>query len=270
MRGLFSMGVLDVMMENGLWLDGAIGVSAGAAFGCNYKSRQAGRVIRYNKRFSHEWRYCSFRSLLRTGDLYGASFCYEEVPQRLDPFDYEAYARNPMPFWVVCTDVDTGEAVYHRCDRVEGGEMDWIRASASMPLAAHPVILDGKRLLDGGIADSIPLRQFESMGYERNVVILTQPAGYEKQPVNRALLWALRGMPKVTRAMERRHEVYNQTIAYIARQEAAGVALVIRPPEKLRIRHIEHDADNMQRVYDLGRAEGQKRLDELRAFLQRT
>ena len=112
MRGLFTAGVMDVMMEAGVRFDGVIGVSAGAAFGCNYKSGQIGRVVRYNTRFCADPRYCGLRALLRTGDIYSADFCYGEVPLRLDPFDFEAYARNPMAFWVVCTDVETGEAVY--------------------------------------------------------------------------------------------------------------------------------------------------------------
>ena len=268
MRGLFTAGVLDVMMENGIKVDGSIGVSAGAVFGCNYKSGQIGRVLRYNKRFCQNWRYCSFRSLLLTGDLYGAKFCYETLPRELDLFDYEGYRSNPMPFYVVCTDVETGEAVYHRCDHAEGAEMDWYRASASMPLASRPVEIGGRRLLDGGIADSIPIRYFESIGYERNIVILTQPEGFVKKPMRAlgAMKGLLRGMPKVVEALSRRHEIYNEATAYIRKQLEAGRALVICPPAGLEAGHVEHDPQKLQAAYDIGRAEGERRLAEIRAF----
>ena len=133
---------LDVMMEQDIIFDGAVGVSAGAVFGCNYKSRQPGRVIRYNKRYCRDPRYVSIRSLLKTGDLYGESFCYHELPDRLDPFDAAAYRKNPMEFYVVCTDALTGEAVYHRCDRGDARDLQWMRASASMPMVSKLVELD--------------------------------------------------------------------------------------------------------------------------------
>ena len=161
MRGLFTAGVIDVMMENGISFDGAIGVSAGAAFGCNYKSGQPGRVLRYNLRFCKDPRFCSVRSLIKTGDMFGADFCYREIPYEHDLFDYKAYAESPMEFHVVCTDVDTGEAVYKKCDALDGEQMEWLRASASLPLAARIVEIDGKGYLDGGIADSVPLKYFE-------------------------------------------------------------------------------------------------------------
>ena len=108
MRGMFTAGVCDVLMENHISFDGAIGVSAGAAFGCNYKSNQPGRAIRYNIRFCDDKRYCSLRSLITTGDLFGADFCYHEIPEHLDPFDKETYNNSYMRFFVVCTDVHTG------------------------------------------------------------------------------------------------------------------------------------------------------------------
>lgn len=269
MRGLFTAGVLDVLMENNIVLDGAIGVSAGAVFGCNYQSGQIGRTLRYNLRFCREWRYCSIRSLLLTGDLYGAEFCYRKLPMELDIFDYDAYAANPHPFYVVCTDVETGEAVYRLCERADGDDREWFRASASMPLVSRAVEVSGRKLLDGGIADSVPIRYFESIGYERNVVVLTQPEGFAKTPSRGLPLMkrALRRYPKVAEAMERRHEVYNETSAYIIRREQEGAAFVIRPPKALDMSRTEHDPAKLQAAYDLGRQEATRRLDELKAFL---
>ncbi|MBR6569284.1 MAG: patatin family protein [Clostridia bacterium] len=269
MRGLFTAGVLDVLMENQIELDGAIGVSAGAVFGCNYQSGQIGRTLRYNLRFCHDWRYCSVRSLLLTGDLYGAKFCYWTLPLELDLFDYEAYAANPHPFYVVCTDCETGEAVYRLCRRADGDEREWFRASASMPLASRVVEVNGKKLLDGGIADSVPIRYFESIGYERNVVVLTQPEGFVKTASRGLTLMKklLRKYPNVAKTMGRRHDVYNETSAYIAQREKEGAAFVIRPPRALDMSRTEHDPAKLQAAYDLGRQEMLKRLKELKSFL---
>jgi len=181
MRGMYTCGILDVLMNEGIEFGGAAGVSAGAAFGCNYKSRQPGRALRYNKRFAGDPRYSGLRSLLRTGNLFNAEFCYHVVPTEYDVFDTATFASNPMAFYAVCMDVDTGKAVYHRC--TDGGytDLEWIRASASMPIVSRVVEIDGHRYLDGGLADNIPLEFMQQQGYARNVVILTQADDYRKQ-----------------------------------------------------------------------------------------
>ena len=268
MRGMFTAGVLDVLMERGVTFDGAVGVSAGAAFGCNIKSRQIGRVIRYNTRFCRDWRFHSVRSLLLTGDLYGADMCYRAIPDEYDPFDYETFRASPMEFWLVCTDAATGEAVYHQIrDGHEG--MDWIRASASMPMVSRPVVLEGRPLLDGGIADSIPLRFLEEQGYPRNVVILTQPRGYVKQPNSLlpVMKVLLRRYPGIIRAASVRHDMYNGETAHVARREAEGTALVIRPEHPLEVSAAERDPARLRAVYDHGREVAQARLEEVESFV---
>ena len=271
MRGLFTAGIIDVMMEHGVEPDGLIGVSAGAAFGCNYKSRQPGRALRYNKRFAKDKRYCSWQSWWKTGDLYNAEFGYHVIPTQYDLFDDEAFTQNPMPFYVVCTDVETGKAVYKQLTEATPLAYDWIRASASMPLASKVVEIEGMKVLDGGVADSVPLEYFESIGYERNVVILTQPDGYVKEhnrlmPLMRI---ALRHYPKMIEAMDKRHLMYNKQLGYVYEAERAGRALVIRPSEKLPIGHISHDPDEMQHVYDIGRATGEKHINAICRFFSK-
>ena len=268
MRGLFTAGIIDVMMEAGVEPDGLIGVSAGAAFGCNYKSRQPGRAVRYNTRFAKDPRYSGLRSLIKTGDYFNAEFGYHIVPKEYDIFDTEAFEQNRLVFVFVCTDVMTGKAVYHQMDRVTFDELEWLRASASMPLASKVVEVGGRKLLDGGVADSIPLAYFERIGYERNVVILTQPEGYVKEP-NRLMplmRLALRKYPKMLEAMENRHLMYNQELEYVRQAEREGRCLVIRPDEKLPIGHISHDPENMRRVYEIGRRKGEKHLDQIIDF----
>ena len=255
-------------MEHGIVFDGVVGVSAGAAFGCNYKSGQVGRAIRYNKRFARDWRYCSVRSLLTTGDLYGAEYAYHYVPENEDLFDKEAFQQSATAFYVVCTDVMTGQPVYKRLDRVDYDCYEWIRASASMPLASKVVTLGGRRLLDGGVSDSIPLRFFQQEGYERNVVVLTQPAGYVKRQNNLLPLirLALRRYPCFIDAMRRRPAMYNDQLRFVAEEERRGTAFVIRPPIDIPIGYTSHDPDAMQRVYDIGRDEALRCLPRLEQF----
>ena len=270
LRGLFTAGVMDVMMEAEIAFDGAVGVSAGAVFGCNYKSGQIGRVLRYNLTYCKDPRYCSLRSLLFTGDLFGADFCYRRLPEELDVFDEAAYNRNPMAFYAVCTDVETGEPVYHLCKKAGTESLDWFRASASMPLAARIVQAGGRKLLDGGVADSIPLKAFEQMGYARNVVILTQPKGYvkEKNPLLPLLRLRYGRYPRLMEALENRHHNYNAAVAHAEAQEKAGKALVIRPGAALPIGRIDHDPEHIRAAYQMGVQVGRERLEALKYFVK--
>ena len=269
MRGLFTAGVMDVLMENGIVFDGIAGVSAGAAFGCNYKSGQIGRVLRYNTTYCQDWRYCSFRSLIKTGDLYGADFCYHELPEQLDLFDDETFQKNAADFYAVCTDCESGEPVYKKIQSAQYTDLEWIRASASMPLVSRIVDINGQKLLDGGIADSIPLRFMENSGYANNVVVLTQPRSYRKKKNSLLPLMklALKKYPKVVDAMARRHINYNETLAYIRKQEQAGKVFVISPDEKLDIGRTEKDPDKLRAVYAIGRKAAEAKLSELKHFL---
>lgn len=269
MRGLFTAGVLDVLMENRVAFDGAIGVSAGACFGCNYKSGQIGRVIRYNKRFAKDPRYCSWASLFKTGDLFNADFCYRELPLRLDVFDAAAYEANPMEFHVVATDCATGKSVYRRLDKADEEAFRWIQASASMPLVSRPVRIGGGDYLDGGLSDGIPLGHFESLGFARNVVVTTRPRGYRKFPSWKAAIARpfLRRYPAVAHALRTRHVWYNETLEYIDARVAAGAALLVAPDGPLEISRLCHDPEQMQRVYDRGRDAATRQLPQIMRFL---
>lgn len=268
MRGLFTAGILDVMMEHGIEPDGLIGVSAGAAFGCNYKSRQPGRAVRYNMRFARDKRYCSLRSLLKTGNLFNAEFAYHVVPTVHDMFDGEAFEKNPMEYHLVCTDVNTGRAIYKKCERSGHEFFDWVRASASMPVVSRAVEIDGMQLLDGGVTDSIPLRYFESIGFEHNLVILTQPEGYIKHAGSMMPLirLCLHRHPQMVKAMARRPTMYNAQTEYVRRAEREGRCIVIRPESKLPIGHVSHDPNEMWQVYSIGRKTGLERIGEIADF----
>ena len=267
MRGLFTCGILDVFMEQNIVFDGVAGISAGAVFGCNYKSRQAGRPLRYNKKYCGDPRYCSLRSLIKTGDLYGVEFCYHELPDKLDVFDRKAFSENPVEFYIGATDVMTGRPVFHRCTDGGAADIEWMRASSSMPVVSRPVQIGKYLLLDGGISDPIPYRFMESKGYDRNVLILTQPAGYRKQRTSSLMLRMLHNYPEIARAMARRHMVYNRQLDQIREREISGQSYVIRPPEDLKIGHIEKNPEELERVYQTGRHTAEEQIGRIREFL---
>ena len=270
MRGMFTAGVTDVLMENGILFDGCIGTSAGAAFGCNYKSRQIGRALRYNKEYCDDERYISARSFFKTGNLYSEDFCYHEIPESLDKFDFDTFNENAMEFYATCTNIETGLAVHHKHDKEKDDFntfLEWIRASCAMPLLEQIVEIGGLKLLDGGVADSVPVRFFEEIGYNRNLVILTQPITYVKKKIKYGLLArrVYKQYPKLTEAMLNRHDRYNETYSYIRDKELRGELLVIRPEQALNI-SVSNKPEELQRVYDIGRNEGLRSLNRVKVF----
>jgi len=269
MRGLFTCGVIDVFLENGITFDGAAGISAGAVLGCNFKSHQIGRPLRYNQKYSKDPRYCSFRSLIKTGDLYGEQFCYHDLPEVLDPFDNKTFEADPLDFYIGASDIETGRAVFHRCTDGLGDDLTWMRASASMPVVSRIVEADGMKLLDGGIVCPVPYEYMESLGYDRNVIILTQPYDFVKKKSSTLPLIriALRKYPAIVKAMAERHLVYNRQMEEIKKREQAGDAIVIRPHEALGIKRTEKDPGELERVYMEGRSTALGRLEEIKEFL---
>lgn len=269
MRGLFTAGVLDVLLKNNIKFDGGVGVSAGAAFGVNYKSCQPGRVLRYNLRFAGNSRYASWKSWRQSGNLYGANFCYHLLPDELDKFDKETFENNPMEFWSVSTDAETGEANYHLLTNGDYADLEWVRASASIPFFAHPVAIGGRFYFDGGVADSIPIK-FAQQHYNKNVLITTQPKEYRK---GKDRLWpiekiVLRKYPAVLKKIKTRSQDYNDCLDYIEEQEEMKKILVIRPPYPLDIGTMEADKKELKRVYNIGCKEAEKRLAALKNFLK--
>lgn len=269
MRGLFTSGILDVFLENGITFDMMTGVSAGAALGCNFKSRQIGRALRYNLRFCRDKRYCSWRSFFKTGNLYNAEFCYHTLPDELDPFDYETYRANPMKFFAVTTDIQNGQSVYYELPQCNYDELELMRASASMPLVSTPVEHEGRLLLDGGITDSIPLAFSQKAGFEKNVVILTQCRTYKKKPSRLAGIFPLllRKYPALAKAMKDRPAKYNAQTDYVFAEEKKGNTLVLCPEVSLGISRTCKDAEELKRVYETGRQTGLQNLEKVRSFL---
>lgn len=267
-RGMYTCGVIDVFMENGICFDEVVGVSAGAAFGCNIKSKQIGRALRYNKRFCRDSRYSGLKSFIKTGDLYNKEFAYGIVPTILDPFDTKTFRENPLKFTVVCTDIHTGNPVYHEIQNGDATDIEWIRASASIPIVSKPVKLDGYELLDGGVSDSIPVNWMLERS-TKTVVVLTRDKTYRKQPMKyiNLLKKAFKEYPNLQKALENRHIVYNKTLDQIEQLEREGRIFVIRPSKPIACAMIEKDPNHLQEIYDIGRRDALHYLEDLKKYL---
>lgn len=269
MRGTFSAGVLDCLMAHGVKLDDVYGVSAGACLACSYLCGQIGRGLRVWTDYIGDKRYCSLESLIKTGDLFGADMNYNLVPFQYDPLDFEAYLCRNARFRAVVTNVDTGRAEYPLVKDLRT-DVQLVRASASLPLISNIVTFNGKRYLDGGIADSIPIRQSLADGHARHVVILTQAEGYQKSP-NRAMpLIALkyRRYPKFVEAVRTRHERYNEALRLAEMEQQAGRAFILRPDTPPDVGRVERDPEKLRALHAAGYAVAEREFERLAAFLK--
>lgn len=270
-RGQFTAGVLDVLMEHGVETAACYGTSAGALNGLNYKSRQIGRVNRVNLAFCNDSRYMGAQSLITTGSMVGYDFMLNDVQDRLDPFDNEAYLTNPMEMYACATDIVFGTAAYLPI-RNATLDIDSVRASTSLPLVTQPVEIDGHLYLDGGTADSVPVEHaLEDAGFDRAIVVLTQDRGYTKgeyglMPAARR---AYAAYPYLLDAMESRHERYNEQREHIWEYERQGRALVVAPARPVEVGHVEHDAAKLLDLYIQGRQEAQRLLGDIKEFVAR-
>ena len=269
LRGMFTNGILDVFMKNGIRFDAVVGVSAGVLFGCNYKSNQPGRALRYNLRYKDNIEYMSWKSLIKTGNYVNERFSYHLLPYMLDPFDFNEFKKNPMKFYAVCTDIERGCSVYHEIDDANGIGMRWMQASASMPVFAKPVEIDGRYYLDGGITDRIPLKFIQEKGFKKNIVILTQPADFRKKKAHVGLIMKLflNRYPMVAELMARRHVMYNNELDYIHSELKKGNTFLICPDEKLDIGRLSMKEDKILRVYEAGVEKAQQLLPQIKDFI---
>ena len=269
-RAIYTAGVLDFLAENKITFDGVIGVSAGAIHGCSFVSGQIGRSINYTLEYAADKRYMSFYSLITTGNMVGEQFCYHDLPERLFPFNHENFEKSPTAFYVTCTNLQTGKAEYIRCEELRN-KMPYLRASASMPFVSRISYIENTPYLDGGISDSIPLKAFTEMGYDRCVVVQTRVAGYSKKP--NKLTWLAyilyRRFPHFIEAIKNRHLMYNEELKYIEQMQKDNRVFVIRPSKNIKISHTEKNKKVLREVYELGRYDAENSLNDLRTFLQK-
>ena len=267
MRGIYTAGVLDIFLEHGIHFDSVMGVSAGAIHGCSFVSGQKGRSIRYYRKYVSDKRFMSFHNLLRTGDLVDEQFCYHEIPEKLDIYDYEAFGKADVKFYAVSTNLETGRAEYIQIEEMKR-DIDAVRASASMPFVSKIVEFNGMKLLDGGCSDSIPVIASRKLGNKKNVVVLTRHDGYEKKPTKIAPAKVIYGKyPKFIQALADRHIVYNQTLKFIKEKQAEGEIFVIQPEIPLTIGRMSHDLNEIQATYDQGRKDALAKIEDLKKWM---
>ena len=268
MRGLYTAGVLDVMMDNHFMPDVVCGTSAGVTFGVNLLSKQRGRVLRYNQRFVGDRRYISFYSWLTTGNMINKDFAYGLLPRELDPFDDEAFMASKAAFYATITNMETGEAEYVRLHST-WDQMDVIRASASLPIVSRPVEWNGQKYLDGGLADNIPLDKCLELGCDKVIIVLTRPMNYVRNdhiaplcrlafPRHKALL----------RTIEQRNDQYNARIQQIRKLEQEGKVFVIRPSEDRPVERLEKDPKKLKALHALGMQDATEQWPLLLEYLK--
>ena len=269
MRGMYTAGVIDVLLEMGIKADVVIGVSAGALFGINYKSRQKGRALRSNLKYVKDKRYMSLYNLVTTGNIVNEDFCFNEIPNILDDFNYASFKRSKGEFYAVVTNVNSGEAEYIKIEDCKR-DVQALRASGSMPFVSRPVEYNGQFYLDGGIADSIPIDKIMSMGLDKVIVVLTRPQGYRKKRASVAPARVMyKKYSKLIETMKNRYKVYNKSLDEINFLESEKDIFVVRPSELIKIKKMEKDEDKLKEMYNLGYNDLNSRKSELNDYLNK-
>ncbi len=271
MKGLYTSGVLDFFMEKDIMFSDCYGVSAGVCNLCSYLSNQRGRAYRVNINYLDQKEYCSVQSLLKTGDLFGVDMNYGLVPDYLDPYDYEAFQRYEGKAYAVVTNIVTGRPEYLLLTDLHK-DMVAVRASSSLPLVSRNVKINGNIYLDGGISDSIPIRQSMRDGNKKNVIVMTKEEGYIRKPADMSMLAMARvrylRYPKVYELLRERHLTYNNTVSYIEARQRAGKVFVIRPKQASEVGRIEKDKEKLKALYEEGYRDAKECYLELLEYLE--
>lgn len=269
MRGVYTTGVLDAFLENDIEFSAVYGVSAGSCHACSYLSKQYGRGYKVTSEYINDPRYCSVKSLLKTGDMFGVDFCYSQIPDVYIPYDYETFSKYEGRFYSVLTNLETGEAEYHRVKDLTK-QMWAIRASSSLPMLSRTIIAKGHPYLDGGCTDSIPVKRSMEAGNKKNVVILTRDASYRKESNSMMPLIRLRykKYPRFIEKMEDRHILYNETLEFIEKEEEKGNIFVIRPQEEVQVDRLEKDTAKLKVLYEQGLEDGRAAIEAMKAYLE--
>jgi Predicted esterase of the alpha-beta hydrolase superfamily len=270
MRGLYSAGVLDYFMEKDLKIDGVVGVSAGALFGMNYKSKQIGRVLRYNKKYASNKHYMGVYSWLTSGNIMNEDFCFHKLVHELDPVDFKTYKESDVDFYAVVTNLETGRAEYIQLDDLsDHNQLEYLRASGSMPLVSKIVHVNQQKYLDGGVADSIPIDKILTMGFDKIIVVLTRPIEYRKTKSNQSIFKIFyRKYPQFIQTMNQRYQKYNKDVEKIIELEKQKKIFVIRPSKTIPIKRIEKDTEKIQEMYDLGKNDIESLYQRLIMYLK--
>ena len=269
MKGVYTSGVLDFFLDKGIEFSSCYGVSAGACSLCSFLSKQRGRAYHTSVDYLEDKNYCSLYSLLKTGDLFGVDMCYYQIPETLNPYDYETFDSYQGNFYSVVTNIETGQLEYIPIKDMKK-DIEAIRASASLPLVSRNVEIGGNLYLDGGISDSIPIKRSLQDGNHKNVVVMTKEIGYRRKPSSMLTLTKLRYQkyPRVYELMKNRHNTYNETLDFIEEQVKAGNVFLIRPKTKSDVGRIEKNKEKLTALYEQGYRDASDCYEELIHYLE--
>lgn len=268
MRGIYTAGVLDILMQNNIKFDAIIGVSAGALFGINYKSNQKGRAYRYNMKYINDKEYIGLYSYLTTGNIMNKSFCFDKLVNELDKFDYQAFKNNKTKFYVVVTNLLTGTPEYQELtDLKDQNQMEYLRASGSMQYVSKPVKINNNYYLDGATGDSIPIKYMEKLGFNKIIVVGTRPEGYQKQYKPQPSKIFYKKYPKFIKALSNRPSMYNETIKYIEKKANNHEIIFIRPSQDLKVKRIEKNKKKLSSLYTLGQNDTKEIISTINKYL---
>lgn len=268
MKGSYTAGVLDFFMEKDLYFSNCYGVSAGAIHLCSYISKQKKRAYRVSLDYLDNKDYCSVKNLITTGDLFNAKFCYDDIPNRLDPYDYKTAAKYEGNAYAVVTNIRTGKPEYKPLREMHKDILA-VRASASLPLVSKNVKIGNQYYLDGGFSDAIPIKHSIAEGNKKNVVVLTKEVGFVRKQASNLGLIKLCYMkyPKVYELMANRHISYNETTRFIEEEEKAGRIFVIRPQVPTNIGRLEKNREKIENIYKMGYEDAKKSYENLINYL---
>ena len=266
MRGLYTAGVLDMFMENNINVDTILGVSAGALFGINYKSKQIGRALRYNLKYAHDKRYMGMYSLLTTGDVMNKDFCFNKLVYDLDPLDFDTFDNSSIEFYAVITNVETGKAEYIKISDVKR-DMEYLRASGSMPFVSNLVEINGNKYLDGAVADPIPFKKALDMGYGKIIVIQTRPADFKKSKSCLPYGLVYKKYPEFVKTAQNAYINYNETLDLIRKYENDGKIIVLRPSETIKMQRVEKNLNKLQAIYNVGIKDCNNNLSKIKKYI---
>lgn len=270
MKGAYTSGVLDFFLDKGLTFDHCYGVSAGSINLCSYLSKQRRRGFRSLTEYMGNDHVVGLYSLLKEGNMINSEFAYEIVPKYLLPFDRETFEAYSGKAYAVAANIETGEAEYLPMRKMEEA-LEAIKASSALPLVFKTVEINGKKYLDGGLADSIPIKRSVLEGNKKHVVILTKEEGYIREPSKQLGLIKMRYFryPKVAEIIKNRHTEYNNTMKYIKRLEEKGEVFLIQPKVKNDVSRLEKDEKKMEELYQTGYHDAAEKYEALLHFLER-
>ena len=268
MRGLYSAGVIDTFMKNDINVDVIYGVSAGALFGLNYKSRQIGRALRYNLKYAHEKNYMGLYSLITTGNIMNKDFCFKKLVYELDKLDFETYKNNPVDFYAVVTNLQTGKPEYIKIDDAEK-DMEYFRATGSMPFVSKPVEINGNLYLDGAMGDAVPFKKALEANYDKIIVVLTKSSGHNRKKKSNLPYKLFYGkFPNFVETSNNSYEQYNKTMDLIEKYESEDKIIVLRPSKYINVKRVEKNKNKLQAIYDLGVSDCIGKLDKIKEYLK--